>query len=82
MGVVAGMLCVMRFLNGDLFGSKAQTLANPVNCAGVMGKGLAKGFRERWPAMFEEYRKACREGRVRSGRKRPRRRYLLWPAKG
>jgi O-acetyl-ADP-ribose deacetylase (regulator of RNase III) len=30
-------------------------LVNPVNCVGVMGKGLALKFKKRWPAMFEDY---------------------------
>ena len=40
---------------GDLFKSDAQTLVNTVNCVGVMGKGVALGFKERYPAMFKDY---------------------------
>jgi O-acetyl-ADP-ribose deacetylase (regulator of RNase III) len=43
----------------DLLESKAQTLVNPVNCVGVMGKGLAKEFRDREPEMFAGYKSLC-----------------------
>ena len=59
---------MIRLTQGDLFRSKAQTLVNAVNCVGVMGKGLAKEFRDRWPGMFREYAAACRRGEVRSGK--------------
>jgi O-acetyl-ADP-ribose deacetylase (regulator of RNase III) len=32
---------MVKALIGNLFGSKAQTIVNTVNCAGVMGKGVA-----------------------------------------
>ncbi|WP_371183845.1 macro domain-containing protein [Xanthomonas sacchari] len=52
---------------GDLFASHAQVYANAVNCAGIMGKGIAQEFKRRYPAMFEDYAARCREGRVRIG---------------
>jgi len=59
---------MIRFVRGNLFDSKVQTLVNAVNCVGVMGKGIAKEFRERWPHMFKAYQAACRSGDVRIGR--------------
>lgn len=41
--------------------STAQTLVNTVNCVGVMGKGLAKEFKERDPQMFKTYKRICDE---------------------
>ncbi len=52
---------------GDLF-EKAQTLVNTVNCVGVMGKGIALSFKERYPAMYREYVQLCERGEVRLGR--------------
>ncbi|MBZ9602614.1 macro domain-containing protein [Phyllobacterium chamaecytisi] len=43
----------------DLFSSPAQTLVNTVNCVGVMGKGIAKEFKEREPEMFAAYKRIC-----------------------
>lgn len=53
---------------GDLFDSQAQTLVNTVNCVGVMGKGVALGFKKRFPEMYEDYVRRCARGEVRLGR--------------
>jgi len=50
---------MVTYMEGDLFASPAQTLVNPVNTVGVMGKGLAWQFKQRYPAMFQAYRTAC-----------------------
>jgi uncharacterized protein YwgA/O-acetyl-ADP-ribose deacetylase (regulator of RNase III) len=52
---------------GNLFESKAQTWVNTVNCVGVMGKGIALEFKERFPDMFGDYETRCRRGQVRLG---------------
>jgi O-acetyl-ADP-ribose deacetylase (regulator of RNase III) len=51
----------------DLFKSNAWTRVNPVNCVGVMGKGLALEFRQRNPEMFMDYQARCKRGDVRLG---------------
>src|SRR5713226_3108866 len=58
---------MVKTKTGDLFSSQAQTLVNTVNCVGVMGKGVALGFKERYPRMFEEYARLCQLGRVHLG---------------
>jgi O-acetyl-ADP-ribose deacetylase (regulator of RNase III) len=52
----------IEFVTGDLFVNrvKAEALAHGCNCAGSMGAGIAVGFKERYPAMFEEYRRRCK----------------------
>jgi uncharacterized protein YwgA/O-acetyl-ADP-ribose deacetylase (regulator of RNase III) len=52
---------------GDLFTSKAQTWVNTVNTVGVMGKGIALGFKKRFPEMFEDYADRCRRKEVKLG---------------
>ncbi|MFI0404266.1 macro domain-containing protein [Actinomadura sp. 3N508] len=52
---------------GDLLQDDAQALVNPVNTAGVMGKGLALQFKRAFPAAFTAYAEACADGRVRPG---------------
>jgi O-acetyl-ADP-ribose deacetylase (regulator of RNase III) len=52
---------------GDLFASGAQTLVNTVNTVGIMGKGIARGFRERFPRMFQDYAARCSRGEVKLG---------------
>ncbi len=53
---------------GDIFRSRAQTLVNTVNCVGVMGKGIALGFRKRFPQMHDDYVQRCDRGEVKLGR--------------
>jgi O-acetyl-ADP-ribose deacetylase (regulator of RNase III)/uncharacterized protein YwgA len=55
---------MIRVLIGDIFESKAQTLVNTVNTVGVMGKGIALGFRKRFPEMFEDYARRCERHEV------------------
>jgi O-acetyl-ADP-ribose deacetylase (regulator of RNase III) len=50
---------MIQYAKGDIFDCKADALANPVNCAGVMGKGLALLFRQRFPGNFNFYKRAC-----------------------
>ncbi|NMC20647.1 MAG: Appr-1-p processing protein [Thermogutta sp.] len=53
---------------GDIFESDAQTLVNTVNCVGVMGKGIALEFKNRFPEMFDEYAQLCKLRKVKLGR--------------
>lgn len=52
----------VSFVTGDLFVNRsgAAALAHGCNCKGSMGAGIAVGFRERYPAMYEEYRRRCK----------------------
>ena len=52
----------IEFVTGDLFVNrvKAEALAHGCNCAGSMGAGIAVGFKERYPAMFEEFKRRCK----------------------
>ena len=58
---------MITYSSKSIFDSEAQTLVNPVNCVGVMGAGLAKEFKVRYPAMFESYSKACKVGLLTPG---------------
>src|SRR5262249_13547052 len=52
----------VAFVTGDLFVNRfgAQALAHGCNCQGSMGGGIATGFRDRYPAMYAEYRRRCK----------------------
>lgn len=50
---------MVEVVHGDIFDSGADALVNPVNCVGVMGKGLALEFKNRFPEMYEEYKDLC-----------------------
>lgn len=59
---------MVKVVVGNLLDSKAQTLVNTVNCVGVMGKGIALEFKQRFPEMFADYEARCRRGEVKLGR--------------
>ncbi len=52
----------IHYIAGDLFANRnqAQALAQGCNCRGSMGAGIATGFRERYPEMYDEYRRRCK----------------------
>jgi O-acetyl-ADP-ribose deacetylase (regulator of RNase III) len=52
---------------GNLFESPAAAWVNAVNCVGIMGKGVALEFKQRFPGMFEDYRVRCSAGQVNLG---------------
>ena len=58
---------MIQLTTGDVLSADAQTLVNTVNCVGVMGKGVALAFKQRFPEMFRDYARRCREGLVRLG---------------
>ena len=53
--------------NENIFNSKTMALVNPVNCMGIMGAGLAKEFKEKYPMMFKAYKKKCEKGLIKIG---------------
>jgi O-acetyl-ADP-ribose deacetylase (regulator of RNase III) len=53
--------------DADLLQSEAEALVNPVNCVGIMGKGLAKGFKDAFPHTSEIYVRACKAARLSPG---------------
>ncbi len=57
----------MRIVIDDILESKAQTLVNTVNCVGVMGKGIALEFKNRFPDMYKDYLERCRRHEVKLG---------------
>lgn len=61
------LLPITYLRQGDILGSKAQTLVNTVNCVGVMGKGIALEFKRRFPNMFTDYKQRCQRGEVKLG---------------
>lgn len=59
---------MITYLRGNLLADDAQALVNTVNTVGVMGKGIALQFKQRFPANFVAYAQACKLGQVQTGR--------------
>lgn len=57
----------VEITEGNLLDADVEALVNPVNCVGVMGRGLALEFKRAFPAAFREYKRACAAGEVRPG---------------
>lgn len=58
---------MLIFHRTSIFTSNSQTVVNTVNTVGVMGKGLAKAYKDIHPAMFREYKKMCNEKKFQTG---------------
>lgn len=50
---------MINYKTGNIFESNAQVIVNTVNCEGIMGRGLAFEFKNRFPKMYDEYKKIC-----------------------
>lgn len=55
---------MIRYIIGNLFDSDADALVNTVNTQGVMGKGIALQFKEKYHNNYLAYRNACKHGEV------------------
>lgn len=54
--------------DGDLLGEQVDALVNTVNCVGVMGRGVALQFKNKFPENNKQYVSACKKGLVRPGK--------------
>jgi O-acetyl-ADP-ribose deacetylase (regulator of RNase III) len=63
------MNMAVELKHGDLLAQDGvDAIVNTVNCVGVMGKGIALQFKNKWPANYSAYAAACKAGEVRPGR--------------
>lgn len=51
---------MIRYSEGNMFDVPVDALVNTVNLVGVMGKGVALQFKERFKENFNDYYRACR----------------------
>ena len=58
---------MIRFTQGNLLDANVEAVVNTVNTVGVMGKGIALMFKERFPKNMDEYVKACKANSVKTG---------------
>jgi O-acetyl-ADP-ribose deacetylase (regulator of RNase III) len=59
----------IKIAEGDLLRQDdVDAIVNTVNCVGVMGKGIALQFRNKFPENFTAYKAACDAGQVQIGR--------------
>ncbi|AXK43892.1 macro domain-containing protein [Erythrobacter aureus] len=57
----------VTYVDGDITEDDAELLVNTVNCVGVMGKGVALAFKNRWPSIMPAYQAECRDNVLQAG---------------
>lgn len=50
---------MIKIVKGDILQASEDIIGHQVNCQGVMGAGLAKQIRNKYPHVYDEYRKLC-----------------------
>ncbi|MCY3546884.1 MAG: macro domain-containing protein [Gemmatimonadetes bacterium] len=60
---------MISFRKEDIFSlaPDVDAMVNSVNCKGVMGRGLALQFKERFPENFQAYQERCHDGSMKPG---------------
>lgn len=59
---------MITFRKGNLLEADVEAVVNTVNTVGVMGRGIALMFKDRYPENFKAYAAACKAGEVQIGR--------------
>ena len=59
---------MIKFVKGDIFEAKADALVNTINIVGIMGKGIALQFKERFKENFKLYQKASENKEIEIGK--------------
>jgi len=58
---------MITFTQGNMLDADVDALVNAVNAVGVMGKGIALMFKERFPENFKAYEAACKSKEIEAG---------------
>lgn len=58
---------MITYTTGDLFDAQTEAIVNTVNTVGVMGKGIALQFKQRFPNNYAIYKKACDQKLLKTG---------------
>lgn len=46
---------MVKVISGNLLDSKEDYICHQVNCQGVMGSGVARAIRDKWPEVYDAY---------------------------
>jgi len=58
---------MIRYVQGNLLDAQTEAMVNAVNTVGVMGKGIALAFKQRFALNYRLYAAACHAGEVQVG---------------
>lgn len=59
---------MISFKQQDIFKTETEAVINTVNTVGVMGKGIALQFKQKYPENFKAYEKACKNQDLKIGK--------------
>ena len=51
---------MIKHIKCDIFKSGADVICHQVNCQGVMGSGIARQVKEKYPSVYETYYELCK----------------------
>lgn len=52
---------MIKYIKGDVFNVKTDYIAHQVNTLGIMGSGIALDIKKKYPNVFVEYNRRCKE---------------------
>ncbi len=58
---------MIRMFDGNVFDSKADIIAHQVNLHGIMGTGIAKTIKGKFPEVWSDYYHYCNQGEQKLG---------------
>lgn len=59
---------MLKYVKGNLLEAEAEAYVNTVNTVGVMGKGIALQFKNKFPHNYQMYLEACKLGTIAVGK--------------
>lgn len=51
---------MIKIVDGDLLQANVPLIAHQTNCLGVMGAGIAKAIKNKWPDVYTQYKDFCK----------------------
>ena len=56
----------IKNFDGNILDSSAEVIMHQVNCQGVMGSGVAKAIKTKWPVVFDKYKECTKRAIITS----------------
>lgn len=57
---------MLKKIKCNIFNSDADVIIHQVNCKGVMGAGVARQVKEKYPAVYKKYKAWCEDPRLKN----------------
>lgn len=55
---------MIKYIKGDLLEAKQEYIVHQVNCQGVMGSGVAKAIKDKYPEVFRHYKRLVKDKQI------------------